>query len=112
MKITPCDDPTWRKEKNGDRTCSYCGSLHPDDMIDIMYGYIEGKEGYEFEPSDKGYKIYAKRAGVKNAMEGGIKFYTNHITDQVRDAFNAAWQLIVPVYRHRMEERWGKGCVG
>jgi hypothetical protein len=91
--------------------------LHPDDMIDIMYRYQQREEGYEFEPSDKGYKVYARRPGVQNAGEGGIKFYGWHVPDD-RTEFDAAWQLTIPVYRvrsaeereewqRRMKEKWG-----
>lgn len=34
------------------RTCSYCGSWHPDDMLE----YIEN--GGQIGPTDKSYKIY------------------------------------------------------
>ena len=33
----------------------------------------------EVEPSDKSYKVYIHQPGVRNAMEGGIKFYTHHL---------------------------------
>lgn len=67
------------------RVCSYCGSLHPDDMFrlvaesanaapDVPYG-----SAVEIEPSDKSYKIYVRQPGVRNAHEGGIKFYTHHL---------------------------------
>ena len=76
----------WEQFKsNGDRVCSFCGSLHPDDFMrlvkecaeapdDAVYGTVP-----EIEPSDKGYKIYVHRSGVRNAHEGGIKFYTQHL---------------------------------
>lgn len=76
----------WEKFKsNGNRVCSYCGSLHPDDFfelvrqcanapLDVPYGSVP-----EIEPSDKGYKIYVTQPGVRNAHEGGIKFYTQHL---------------------------------
>lgn len=72
-------DAYWQVEPNGDKTCSYCGSLSEEDFIDILSHYVEGDEGYEFEPSTKSYKHYARRPNVVNAGQGGIKFYTNHI---------------------------------
>lgn len=72
----------WEVEPNGDRTCSYCGSLHPDDFTEIIEGYAEGKEGFHFDLSTKAYKRYAHRPGVKNATEGGIKFYAHHLPDE------------------------------
>ena len=74
----------WHKLVNGDRTCSYCGSLHPMDVIDIVkkhgFGAIEG--------TDKGYKWYVRRPEVKNAMDGGIKYYRQHDTDEFINAYN------------------------
>lgn len=67
----------WLKHTNGDRVCSYCGSLHPDDFVEIIRLKAEGKGGH-LGRSDKGYKWYANRAGVSNAGDGGIKFYTWH----------------------------------
>ena len=69
----------WQKEPNGDRTCTYCGSLHEVELIDILTHYADGDEGYHFDPSTKGYKLYGHRPGVQNAMQGGIKFYKWHI---------------------------------
>jgi hypothetical protein len=77
----------WRKFKapHGNRVCSYCGSLHPDDMFALVKQAAEAPEDaehnsvVEIEPSDKGYKIYVHQPGVRNAHEGGIKFYTQHL---------------------------------
>ncbi len=76
---------TWDKIGE-DRVCSYCGSLHPDDLIKICDLVInsEGKDG-EVEMSTKGYKIYAKRAIVTNASIGGIKFYVQHLREREND---------------------------
>lgn len=76
----------WQKFKsNGNRVCSYCGSLHPEDMFELVRQSANALENVaygsavEIEPSDKGYKIYVKQPGVRNAHEGGIKFYTQHL---------------------------------
>lgn len=97
----------WQQFKsNGDRVCSFCGSLHPDDFwarvkeaaeapADAPYGAVS-----TIDPSDKGYKIYVHRPGVRNAHEGGIKFYVHHfekdeqgrakVTDEQQALYNAA----------------------
>ena len=97
----------WLRFKvGGDRVCSYCGSLHPDDFFDIVGRAAEAPEDGAYdafprvEPSDKGYKIYANRTGVRNATEGGIKFYSHHlprridgsldVSDELRDAYAEA----------------------
>ncbi|HEX5426631.1 MAG TPA: hypothetical protein VFW94_24135 [Candidatus Acidoferrales bacterium] len=74
-----------RHKSNGDRVCSYCGSLHPDDFLRLVHEAATAPDDAshgtvpEIEPSDKGYKIYVHQPGVRNAMEGGIKFYTHHL---------------------------------
>lgn len=79
------DGDHWQKFKsNGDRVCSYCGSLHPDDFFKFVKESAEAPEdathqnSVRIEQSDKRYKIYVHRSVVRNAMEGGIKFYTMH----------------------------------
>lgn len=70
---------------NGDRVCSFCGSLHPEDMFRLVRAAAEAPEDapyrsvVEIVRSDKGYKIYVHQPGVRNAHEGGIKFYTQHL---------------------------------
>lgn len=91
---------------NGDRCCSWCGSLHPEDLIDIIYGYIEGTEGYHLSFTDKSYKLYVNRPGVRNASEGGIKFYVDH-EDGHHEEIRAAIELARPIYLHRQQQRWG-----
>jgi hypothetical protein len=100
----------WRTEANGDRTCSYCGSLHPDDFLDIMQRYAAGEEGYRFELTTKSYKVYANRAGVRNANDGGIKFYGAHSVeedDPRRADHEAAWTAAVTRSRKEFAERFG-----
>lgn len=75
----------WLKFKSIDnRVCSFCGSLHPDDFFRLVKEASEAPDDAEYgtfpmiEPSDKGYKIYVRQPGVRNAHEGGIKFYMQH----------------------------------
>ena len=76
----------WDKFKtNGNRVCSYCGSLHWDDMLTLVKLSAEAAADadyhtvVEIEPSDKNYKVYVNQPGVRNAHEGGIKFYMQHV---------------------------------
>ena len=70
---------------NNQRVCSYCGSLHYEDFISLVTLCAEApidvpyKSVVEIEQTTKQYKFYVHQPGVKNAMEGGIKFYTHHI---------------------------------
>lgn len=73
--ITPTD--TWRPPRNrgaglGDdlRSCSYCGSMHPDDVFVVI------EAGGKFDGTDKNYKAYV----------GSGKFYFQHfsVPEQLR----------------------------
>lgn len=69
----------WRLEKNKDRTCSFCGSIHPKDFLKLLELAIEYPKKCRIERSDKCYKFYIHRPDIKNASEGAIKFYTQHV---------------------------------
>ena len=81
----PGKDHWDRFKSNGDRVCSFCGSLHPEDLFRLVKAAAEAPEDVpygtvvEVERSDKAYKIYVHQPGVRNAHEGGIKFYTQHL---------------------------------
>lgn len=68
---------TWDMGPDGNRTCSYCGSIHADDLMQICRKTLED-ERYGVEGTDKGYKVYVRQPGVRNASEGAIKFYMHH----------------------------------
>ena len=116
----------WQKFKtNGDRVCSYCGSLHPEDFFAFVKQSGEAGPDAprnaqpEIEPSTKGYKIYVHRQGVRNAHEGGIKFYTHHLPHdengkiKVDPALNEAFKLAVAAsnarFRRMLQQRRGEG---
>jgi hypothetical protein len=95
----------WSRRPNGDRTCSYCGSLHPDDFLDIMRRYAAREAGYRFSLTTKSYKAYASRPGVQNASEGGIKFYGHHGVPEGhpdRAAHEEAWAAAVARAREEL----------
>lgn len=85
MSMFPEQDHWDKIKSTGDRVCSYCGSLHPDDFFPIVKAASEADPNIvdgsvpEIEVSDKSYKIYIHRPGVRNAHEGAIKFYTMHL---------------------------------
>ena len=64
-------DDTWRGDE-GSRTCSWCGSLHPDDFM------AKSAAGIELGPTDKAYKVYVGDGG---------KFYFQHLSSEQRSAF-------------------------
>ncbi len=106
----------WERFKtNGNRVCSYCGSLHPEDFLALVKQCANEQEDATYqssiriEPSDKSYKIYVHQPGVRNAHEGGIKFYTQHlprdeqgkltITEDMEDEYHRA----IVATNHRFE---------
>lgn len=112
----------WQKFKsNGNRFCSYCGSLHPDDLFDLVRQSANAPQDAEYslaveiEPSDKSYKIYVHQPGVRNAHEGGIKFYTQHLprntdgSSAVTEEQNADYLLAVQASRKRFNGMMAKG---
>ncbi len=70
----------WYTLPNGDRVCSFCGSLHPEDLEKVLDARIAGDGNVHIEPCDKRYKIYIHREGIRNAAEGAINFYMQHLT--------------------------------
>lgn len=104
-------DTKWRTEKDGTRTCAYCGSLHPEDFTDIMWRYSQHEEGYSFGLTSKGYKRYGNRPGVLNAGDGGIKFYLNHATPEYHQEFEAAHEVAVARYKKDLRARWGQNAI-
>lgn len=96
----------WLVKPDGTRTCSFCGSLHPADMIEIMHEFSRGMEGFQFSTSDKPHKYYAKRPGVQNASEGGIKFYGWHLREDDAE-FRAVEHMALARYQLRMDQDGG-----
>ncbi len=94
-------------KRNGDRVCSYCGSLHPEDFFRLVKQCAESDEQETYgkavgiEPSDKGYKIYVCQPGVRNAHEGGIKFYTHHLPENITEEMNQQYREAVRKTRAR-----------
>jgi len=94
------------------KTCSFCGSMHPDEFFDLCKKVIENKglNGYEVSMSDKKYKIYVRQPGVSNAGDGVIKFYVQHIrpkdkTKEFENIVNEAIRISSDVFNKKMEER-------
>ena len=79
----------WYKQ-GPDRKCSFCGSIHPDDLhliIDDMNSQVI------LEASKKNYKVYIRRPGIINAGFGAIKWYVWHGDDILIEKVNARLEL-------------------
>jgi hypothetical protein len=105
----------WERFKsNGDRVCSYCGSLHWEDFKLMVKASAEAPEdakledSVQIEPSDKSYKIYVTRADVSNAHDGGIKFYTPHIDPPATEEDNRLYGEAARRSRIRSRAMWGR----
>lgn len=72
------------KVEHKHRVCSFCGSLHFEDFAKLVAlaanqsEDADRKDCVEIEFSDKNYKVYVHVPGIRNAHQGGIKFYMWH----------------------------------
>lgn len=72
-----------------------------------MWRYAQREEGYHFSTTTKGhYKYYGNRPGVRNAGDGGIKFYGVHLPESQEDEFRAAIELALVQYRRQLREQF------
>ena len=106
----------WQTLPNGDKVCSYCGSLSFEDMTRLIHASASSAEeadyrtNVEIEPSDKPYKVYVDQPGISNATQGGIKFYMMHCPRDaddklaVTDEQNAEFALAVKRSRARFNK--------
>ncbi len=95
----------WRKT-GPDRTCSGCGSMHPEDMRAALPS-VDGEQ-VTLDVSDRRHKVYVRRPGIRNASEGAIKFYLAHGPPNSDNAF---WDLLnekVGLCLRKMRERHGQ----
>ncbi len=98
-------DATWDWGPDDNRTCSCCGSIHPDDLMEICRKTLVD-DRYGVEGATKSYKVYVRQPGVVNAGHGAIKFYMHHApanpTKADQDLFAEAQRLT----HERMDARW------
>ncbi|RBB38870.1 hypothetical protein DPV79_15940 [Burkholderia reimsis] len=57
------------------RTCSYCGGVHPDDVIPLLIA------GWHVEPTTKNYKFYVNDPDGHSAVPP-VKVYLQHWTQE------------------------------
>lgn len=98
----------WLKMPLGERECSHCGAMHPDDFFALCKRAVDVGD-VEIEPTDKGHKYYIHRPEVRNAGEGAIKFYTWHLEQKQFDADNKdnkVFRAALKITRERMQVRW------
>ena len=86
-----------------DRVCSFCGSVHPEDLRALLPN-VDGDQVH-LDIADRRHKIYIRRPEVPNAGAGAIKFYLVHGLPNSDKAF---WDLLnekVKLSDRKMVER-------
>lgn len=73
-----------RDEWRDDKTCSYDGSIHPDEFMEYV------RSGGEVGPTDKSYKFYVD--GYSGVTRGAKKFYTHHLSEEQGREFDQLWR--------------------
>lgn len=91
---------TWELGPDGNRSCSYCGSAHPEDMMKICRAALTDP-GYGVETTDKRYKVYLRQPGVHNASQGVIKFYMAHAPAKPTSADQELFRQAVEITNER-----------
>lgn len=101
---------TWDVRANGDRCCSFCGSLHPEDYMRLMRDACDDTSETHIErATGKTYKFYVHQKDVSNALDGGIKFYVWHISsDAWADEANALWPTVMSQSRKKQDAHFAK----
>lgn len=98
----------WHIGSDGNRTCSYCGSMHPEDLMEICRKTMINAD-YGVESTTKSYKVYVRQPGVRNAAEGAIKFYMWHAaakpTREDQELFSTAVHLTHKRFMEAMNAR-------
>lgn len=104
----------WHIHPDGNRGCSFCGSMHFDDFKAAVKQCIETNgEAYSIEGTTKSYKMYVKKPGVINAGYGVIKFYMHHadmskVTDKDNEMLAEAQRISNGRYQKIRDDRIAK----
>ena len=98
--IFPGDD-TWRT-RDGYQSCSYCGSMHQDDMMEMALA------GAEIGPTDKNYKMYIKVPDPK----AGQRVKIGRTSGPVRRNSNGEWSIEKPTIIERIRGRYSRPVYG
>lgn len=74
----------WPDDFEKPRTCSFCGSVHPDDLVDLL------KKGWRVGNTDKSYKKYIEAPiGYKSPIPP-LKLYVMHCSQEQINKLNKA----------------------
>lgn len=107
-EVKPNLDHWYKHKSNGDRVCSFCGSLHFEDFRRLVAECVASNaESCQIEQTTKVNKVYIHRPGILNAMQGAIKFYHHHVdfdgmSDKQLKEANALYTAAVNLSRQRL----------
>lgn len=79
------------------RTCSFCGSVHPEDALRLL------DEGWELDATGKTYKVYLMPPGFRQSMETRLK----NLREQGEPIGPSVWSPVPPVklYTHHCDQQ-------
>jgi len=108
--------PTWKTRANGEKACSYCGSMEASEFYAFMERVIDDPSPYiRIELNDHRDKIYVTRPEVKNADDGPLYIRTVHLplppTEEdarYRAMFRAANRVSRGKFKRFMDEEFPK----
>lgn len=88
VRWSPCDVCGKKYSKHRDRpwrSCSYCGSIHPQDLLGLDPGTVNRAEWADWKYG------YPHKMYVEAGPGRHIKFYSRHLVDfpELVEAFNA-----------------------
>lgn len=102
-------DLAWRPERAGEsfRTCSYCGSVHPEDLLRLLgEGARLGGSDWKYGWPHKFYLTRHKRDGEERGL--WAKWYNEHLEDVGLDE-EAFKTLVAKLAEHSsIEFSWGE----
>lgn len=74
------------------RVCSFCGGVHPEDVLKLV------REGWEVDPSTKRYKIYLGPPGTRTSQQALLKSLRAHRPgpEDMSDVFKRVPSVWIP----------------
>jgi hypothetical protein len=97
------DDPTpdtWDVRPNGDRVCSHCTSMHPDDFAALALKAC-GDAAYGIEYTQFPWRLSVFQPGVDSDSEGAKRFHRWHAPANPRPDETANISLAIHLTRGR-----------
>jgi hypothetical protein len=97
----------WRDDQNGDKSCSFCGSLSPEDFERYIDLCLQDVTKCRIEPSDKSYKFYIFTNRIEKTDIS--KFYTHHIKNEKEwiDRINTKLTQALIISHQKLKEKYG-----